>query len=62
MRILLDSVFFFFFFFVIFFFFFFFFFLQRNSIVEIFKKCNLNTSTLFSISKHLVLLAGTVPI
>ena len=36
--------------------------LQRNSIVEIFKKCNLNTSTLFSISKHLVLLAGTVPI
>ena len=62
MRILLDSVLFYFLFFVIFFFFFFFFFLQRNSIMEIFKKCNLNTSTLFSISKHLVLLAGTVPI
>ena len=60
MRILLDSVLFYFLFFVIFFFFFFF--LQGNSIVEVFKKCNLNTSTLFSISKHLVLLAGTVPI
>ena len=60
MRILSDSVLFYVLFFVIFFFFFFF--LQRNSIVEIFKKCNLNTSTLFSISKHLVLLAGTVPI
>ena len=61
MRILSDSVLFYFLFFVIFFFFFFFFF-QKKKIVEIIKKFNLNNSTLFSISKHLVLLAGTVPI